>query len=159
MPRPFFGILLAECLPQVTKFRGVAAGDVVGDRHARQFDDAAFDRVHQREVAHRPWEQRALRVAGAAQEKGRGGQIVDTRDAELALDGLEPGDPHPGGFVVLLASSFVLALEVGLGLAFGVLDPLAIAVMGLVVHDDDVLHSHQLGHDALEHLPFGLQRL
>jgi hypothetical protein len=32
-------------------------------------------------------------------------------------------------------------------------------VVRLVVEDEDVLHAHQLGHDALEHLAFGLQRL
>lgn len=36
---------------------------------------------------------------------------------------------------------------------------LAVAVMRLVVQDEDVLHAHQLGHDALDHLPFGLQRV
>ena len=31
--------------------------------------------------------------------------------------------------------------------------------MRFVVEHENVLHSHQLGHDALQHLPFGLQRL
>ena len=36
---------------------------------------------------------------------------------------------------------------------------LAVAVVGLVVDHQDVLHAHQVGHDALEHLPFGLERV
>ena len=31
--------------------------------------------------------------------------------------------------------------------------------MRLVVEHEDVLHAHQLGHHALEHLAFGFQRL
>ena len=36
---------------------------------------------------------------------------------------------------------------------------LAVAVVRLVVEDEDVLHAHQVGHDALEHLAFGFQRV
>ena len=36
---------------------------------------------------------------------------------------------------------------------------LAVAVMRLVVEDQDVLHAHQVGHDALEHLAFGFEGL
>ena len=31
--------------------------------------------------------------------------------------------------------------------------------MRLVVEDEDVLHAHQVGHHALEHLAFGFQRV
>ena len=57
--------------------RRFGAGDVVGHRHAWELDDAALDGVHQREVAHRPGEQRAFGVARAAQEEWRGGEIED----------------------------------------------------------------------------------
>ena len=99
-------------LPEIAEHGHLLAGDVVGDRHARQLDDAALDRVHQREVAHRPGEQRAFGVAGAAQEERRGGKVDDRRDAELALHGLQPGDPEAGGFVVLLGFLLVVALQV-----------------------------------------------
>ncbi len=36
---------------------------------------------------------------------------------------------------------------------------LAVAVMPFVVQREDVLHSHQIGHHALDHLPLGLQRI
>jgi hypothetical protein len=63
LPRPFLGIFLPICSHRLRNFGHLAAGDVVGDRHARQLDDAAFDGIHQREVAHRPGEQRAFGVA------------------------------------------------------------------------------------------------
>ena len=78
------------------------AGNVVGDGHARQLDDAALDGVHQRKIAHRPGEQRALGIAGTAQEKRRCGQVNNARDAELAVDGFEAGNPEARGFIVLL---------------------------------------------------------
>ena len=76
--------------------------------------------------------------------------------AEFAVHGFEPGDPEPGGLVVLLGLLLLLALQVFvvcLGRLF------AIAVMRLVVEDEDVLHPHQVGHDPLEHLALGLEGL
>jgi len=54
---------LADVLPQVAEFRHFAAGDVVGNRYPRQLDDAAFDRIHQRKIAHGPREQGSFDVA------------------------------------------------------------------------------------------------
>ena len=88
------GHLRADVLPEVAEHRHLVAGDVVGDRHARQLDDAALDGVHQREVAHRPGEQRAFGVARAAQEERRRRQVDDARDAELAVDRFEAGNPE-----------------------------------------------------------------
>jgi len=50
----FLGHVLADMLPEVPEHGHLPAGDVVRHRHARQFDDAAFDGVHQGEVVHRP---------------------------------------------------------------------------------------------------------
>ena len=77
-------------------------------------------------------------------------------DAELAVHGFEAGDPEPGGLVVLLGLLPLVALQV---LVVGLVRLLAVAVVRLVVEDQDVLHAHQVGHDALEHLAFGLQRV
>ena len=63
LPRPFFGIFFADVLPEIAEHRHLVAGDVVGDRHARQFHDAALDGIHEREVAHRPREERAFGIA------------------------------------------------------------------------------------------------
>ena len=53
---PFFGHVLADVFPEVAEDRHFFTGDVFRDRHARQFDDATFDGIHQREVTHRPGE-------------------------------------------------------------------------------------------------------
>ena len=148
--------VLADVLPQVAEHRHLVAGDVLGDRDARQLDDAALDGVHQREVAHRPREQRALGIAGAAQEEWRRGQVDDAAEAELAVHRFEAGNPEARGLVVLLGLLPLVALQV---LVVGLVRLLAVAVVRLVVEDEDVLHAHQVGHDALEHLAFGLQRV
>ncbi len=93
---PFLGHVLADVLPEVAEHRHFIAGDVFGHRDARQFDDAAFDGVHEREVAHRPREQRALGVAGAAKEEWRGRQVNDAAEAELAVHGFQAGNPERG---------------------------------------------------------------
>ena len=64
------GHVTADGLPQNSVLGHVAAWDVVSHRHAGQFDDAALDGVHEREVAHRPGKQGALGIAGASQEEG-----------------------------------------------------------------------------------------
>ncbi len=74
--------------------------------------------------------------------------------AELAVHGFQAGDPQPGGLVVLLGFLLLVALEL---LVIVVLGLFAVAVMGLVVEDQDVLHAHEVGHDALDHLAFGFQ--
>ena len=127
---PFFGIRLADVLPQIAKDRRVGVDRVVGHRHARQLDDAAFDRVHQREIGDDPGEQRAFLVAGAAQEEGRGGEVVDGAQPDLALQRLDAGDPQARRLVVLLRLLLLLALEARLLLGVG---PLAVAMMRLVV--------------------------
>ena len=155
-PAPLLGHVLADVLPEIAEHRHFVAGDVLRDGDARQLDDAALDGVHEREVAHRPREQRALGIAGAAKEKWRRGQVNDAAEAELAVHGFEAGNPEAGGLVVLLGFLPLVALQV---LIVRVLRLLAVAVVRLVVDDEDVLHAHQVGHDALEHLAFGLQRV
>ena len=56
----------------------------------RLLDDPALDRVHKREVAERPREERSLDVAGAAEEEGRRGEVDHGLEAELPVDGFEP---------------------------------------------------------------------
>ena len=66
-----FGQLLAHVVPQVAVDGHLGTRHVVHHGHAGQLDDAAFDRVHQREVADGPWEERAFLIAGPAQEERR----------------------------------------------------------------------------------------
>ena len=55
--------LLPDVVPEIAELGHVAARDVVGDRDAGKLDDAALDGIHEREVAHRPREERSLCIA------------------------------------------------------------------------------------------------
>ena len=131
------GHLLADVLPQVAEVGHVAARNVVGDRHSGQLDDAALDGVHQREVAHRPREERPFGVARSAQEEGRRRQVHHAHDIQLALNRLQAGYPHACGFLVLLGLLQVVALETAL--LAGLRRLLPVAVVPLVVEDHDAL--------------------
>ena len=100
------GHVLADVLPEIAVDGHFIAGDVFGDGNARQLHDAALDGVHEREVAHRPGEQRALGVAGAAEKERRGRQVDDAGEAELAIHGFQAGDPEPGGLRYSSCASF-----------------------------------------------------
>ena len=154
---PLLRHVLADVLPEISKHRHLAAGDVLRHRDARQLHDAALDGIHQREVAHRPREERPLGVARPAQEKRRRGEVDHAREAELAVDRLQARDPQAGGLVVALGLLAIVTPQVFVIVVVARL--LAIAVMGLVVEHEDVLQPHQLWHDPLEHLPLALQRL
>ena len=149
----FLRHLGADVFPEVAEHRHLGAGDVVGDGHAGQFDDAALDGVHEGEVAHGPGEEGAFGVAGAAQEEGGGGEVDDPRQAQAVVDGLQAGDPQTGGGVVLVGLLLVLALQGGLLVVRGLF---AVAVVGLVVDGEDVFQAHEVGHDPLQHLAGGL---
>ena len=144
----------ADVLPEISELGHIAAGDVVGHRHAGQLDDAAFDGVHEREVAHRPVEQRAFGVARPAQKERRRGEIHHPADPKLSDNGFDPRNPQPGGFSVLFGFLPVVAFEFAFLLLARLL---AVAVVRLIVEDQDVLHAHELGHDPLQHLSLGLQ--
>ena len=84
-----------------------------------------------------------------------GGQSFDlAAQAELAVYGFEAGNPQACRLIVLFGLFFLLAFQVGV---VRFLRFLAVAVMRLVIDDEDVLQSHQIRHDALEHLALGLQ--
>jgi hypothetical protein len=53
----------ADMVPEVAVDRHLAGRQIVGDRYARQLDDAALDRVHEREVADRPGKEGTLGIA------------------------------------------------------------------------------------------------
>ena len=151
------GQVLADAQPQVAVGGLLAGHRVVGHGHAGHLDDAGLDGVDQREVGDHPGKERAFGVAGAAQEERRGREVVDGLHADLGLHGLEAGNPDAGLFVALLGFDAVVAGEL-LVLAVGLA---AVAVVGLVVDDDDVLLVAQLAADAAHHLVgrFGERRL
>jgi len=129
--------------------------NVVGHGHPGKLDDSALDGVHEGKVAHGPRKKRAFRVSRSSKEKGRGRQVNDAGFPDVAADGFEPANPHPRGLAVFLGFHPLVSGEPAL-FAFPRL--LAIAVMRLIVDDEDPLHSHQFRHDPLEHLALGLQR-
>ncbi|MCI0666880.1 MAG: hypothetical protein L0Y43_02355 [Methylococcaceae bacterium] len=104
---PLFRHPGADVLPEIAELRHFAAGHIVGDRNARELHDAAFDRIHQREIAHRPREQRAFGITRTAQEKRRRREVDHARDPELAFDDFQAGNPETGGFVVFPGFLFV----------------------------------------------------
>ena len=83
-------------------------------------------------------------------------KIDDAAETELAVDGFEAGDPEARGLVVLFGLLPVVALQILIVVGLRLL---AVAVVRLVVDDQDVLHAHQVGHHPLEHLAFGLLRV
>ena len=112
--------------------------------------------VHERKIVHGPVEQGAFDIARPAQKEGRRGKVYHPVDAQFFADGFEPRDPQAGGFPVFFGFLSVISLE----RAFLLLTRLfAIAVVGFIVENQDVLDSHDLWHDPLQHLPFGFQGL
>ena len=128
------GHVLADVLPEVAVDRHLVTGNVFGDRHARQLDDAAFDGIHQREVAHRPGKERAFGVAGATQKERRRREVEDALESERAIDRFESRHPQPRGLVVLLG---FLALVSFQRFVIRVRRLLAVAVVRLVVNGQD----------------------
>ena len=143
----------SHVLPKIPEHRQIVARQprgIVAHRDARQFHDAALDGVHKREVADRPRKQRRLGVSGTAQEERRRGE-VENPGAHRLRNRLQTGDPHAGHLLAFGDFVLLLALKLRLALFFGH-RLFAIAVMRLVVDDEDALRSHQLLHHALQHL-------
>ena len=86
----FFSSLAFSVLEsaQIPIDRHLSLWQIVGNRNTWQFDDAAFDGVHQREVADRPRKQHPFGVARAAQEERCGPQVINRPQAGLALQRL-----------------------------------------------------------------------
>ena len=93
-------------------------------------------------------------VTGPAQKERSRGQIDHAPDAELSPHRLQARDPHSCGLLVLLRLRAVVALQGAFLVLLGRL--LAVAVVGLVVEHQDVLHAHEVRHHPLEHLARGL---
>ena len=143
-----FGQVLADAQPEVAVGGLVAGHRVVGHRHAGHLDDAGLDGVDEREIRDHPGKERAFGIAGTAQEERRGRKIIDRLHADLGFHGLDAGNPDAGLFVALLGfDAFIAGERFILAVGFA-----AVAVMGFVVEDDDVLLGAQLAADAADHL-------
>jgi hypothetical protein len=91
---------------------------------------------------------RSFRKPGATKQKRWGGKIEDGLSVDLGLDGLNAGNPDAGLFRSLLGFLAVVAGQLsilGVGLA-------AIAMMGLVIDDDDVFLVAKLPANPTDHL-------
>ncbi len=139
---------VAYSRPQVAVRGRVSGHRVVRDRDAWDLHDPGLDRVDQAEVRDDPREQRSLAESGAAQEEWRGGEVVDRPDADLAGDGPEAVEPDAGVLLILGRVGALFRqqrLLLGLGRAL-------VAVVGLVVEDDDVALVAKRPADAADHL-------
>jgi hypothetical protein len=87
-PHPYVGMSL-RMSPHIV------ARDVFRHLDARQLDDAAFDGIHERDVAHRPGEQSAFGVAGATKEIWRRGQVNDRLMPSLRFTASRPKIQRP----------------------------------------------------------------
>ena len=108
-----------------------------------------LDGIHEREIADGPREGGSLGVAGAAQEEGGGGEIKDIADTELAFDGFNAGNPEAGNLAVLFGLVLFYGVEFFIVAGAGGRDFVAVAVVGLVIDDEKVFQTHEVGHDAM----------
>ena len=147
---PLFRQGFADVGPQVAIRRLVAGHRIVSHRHARNLDDPRFDGVDQREVGNHPRKQRPFGVTRSLQEERRGRQVVDGLHADLLFDCFESGDPDAGflipflGFFPVITDERLVLFQIG---RFA-----AVAVMCLVIQDDDPALVAQLAADAIDHL-------
>jgi hypothetical protein len=126
---------------------------IVGDRDPRHLDDAAFDRVNQREIRDDPGKKKAFVVARAAQKERRRRDVIDGAQIDFPAESFDAVDPQPRGFGVLFRLLAPLRLDRCLVCLAGFL---LIAMMRLVIEDDDILAREQFRTDARQHLPLGL---
>ena len=122
------GFRFLEGFPEDAELGGVVQG-VVGDGDAGELDDAALDGVHEGEIAHHPWEKRALAVAVV-------GFVVEDDDVfyahEIAKDALHHLAFGLAGEEIVAAAAFEESLATGGdGDFFAELE-------GVVIGDDDL---------------------
>ena len=110
-PRPFFGIFLPMCSQRLRNIGISSPGmlSATGTRGSLTMPHSIASMSEKSLIVH--GKSVPFDVARAAQEERRRGQVDDARDAELAVDGLEAGDPDARGFLVLLGLLPLVALE------------------------------------------------
>jgi hypothetical protein len=74
---------------------------------------------------------------------------MSTTNFQFVVHGLQSGNPHPRGFVVLLRFFFIVALQLIIIVIFRLY---LITMMRFIIENDDVLQTRQVAHDALDHL-------
>ena len=153
-PRPFFGIFLPMCCQRLRNV-GISLLGMLSATGTRGSFTMPLSMASMSEKSLTvQGKRRSFRVAGPAQKERSRGQIDHAPDTELAPHCLQARDPHSCSFLVLLRLGAVVALQGAFLVLLGRL--LAVAVVGLVVKHQDVLHAHEVRHHPLEHLARGL---
>ena len=150
----FFWQVIVDPEPEVTIGGLLAAHGIVCYRHPRHLDDAALDGIDQRKIGDHPGKEDALAVAGASQKEGGSREVEDHLDPQFGLDSFQPGDPDPGILVLALSLLPFISPQhdiVITGLA-------AVAMVGLVVNNDDILLGTQVAADPPYHLIGGFSK-
>ena len=140
--------MLADAEPQVAVGRLRTCHRVISHRHAGHLDDAGLDGVNQRKIRDHPRKKCAFGIARTTQKKRRGRKIVNSLHSNFCLHGLKAGNPDASLLVALLGFNAIITSEsfvLGVGFA-------AVAVMGFVVENDDVLLGSQLATNTSHHL-------
>jgi hypothetical protein len=145
-------------LPQIAVDDHVGLHQVVGDRHARQFDDAALDCVDQAEIGDDPREKRSFGIARATKEKRCGREVVNCAYpfCELARQGFDTVDPKPRRLFILGGFLFVVAGQSFFGVATSLVP---VAMVGFVVDDVDASVIEELAAGPIKHLSIGFRGL
>ena len=144
--RPFLGSD-RDALPDVSVGRPVAGHRVVGHGNAGNLDDAALDGVDQREIGHDPREERSLGIAGTAQVERRRRHVVGDFHADRFMNRFDSAEPEAGFLFPVLRFAAVVAgqfLIIGRRLR-------AVAMMGLVTEDDNLLLRAEFPANAANH--------
>ncbi|WP_349627596.1 hypothetical protein [Rhodopseudomonas sp. BR0G17] len=136
---------------------GIGLNQIVRHRHARQFDDAAFDGVHQAEIGHHPGEENTFIIARAAKEERRSREVVHGAHAlrQLVVQRLYARNPQTGCFLVLGCLLLVVTRQWTFSIAAGLMP---IAVMRFVVDDIHTVEVQQLAASSGEHFGVVLGR-
>ena len=145
---PFLGQVIPDADPEVPVGRLVPHHGIIGHGHPGHFDDAGLYGVDQRKIRHHPGEQGAFRETGAPQKEGGGGEIIDHFDTQLGPHRFQTGNPDAGRFFPFLRFFTFIAGE----LLFDAVGFAAVAVVGFVIDNDDILFSAQLPADPAHHL-------
>jgi hypothetical protein len=120
----------------------------VADGHTGHLDDSHFYGVDQRKIGGHPRKERAFGIARAAQEERCGGEVIYSLHANLGFHSLAAGNPDASFFLRAFGLDAVIAGEhFVFAVGFS-----AIAVMGFLVEDDDVLLTAQFAADTTHHL-------
>ena len=156
------GHVLANVLPEVAKDGHLSSRNIVRHRYPRQLNDTALDSIHQAKVRTGPRKDGAFHVTTTPQKEGRCGEVDHVCNTQFALHGFQTGDPHPGGFGLAFGFFLLVAFQV-VNRSSVLVDFLGrllpVAMVRLIINDQNIFQALQFRHHSLNHLPLGFQGL